>query len=129
MIVPKIKANYCIIGLLIAVLLGYAVASCQGRRTVQYYRERTDQINRDFDAIRNAEREAAERADRIQKELESANERIRQLQSRIDGLRKTTTDITSRIGNAQDAAAECGNLIGENQAILRRIQDRGRTQN
>lgn len=127
-IVPKIKANYCIIGLLIAFLLGYAVAGCQGGAKLQYYRNRADDINNQLRKTQSELGELKSTVTNVENGIDEATRTASNIGTGIANAKKSTEQAQAGVENAEQSVTNGGNLVDECLSILRGIQERGRTQ-
>ena len=110
------KRAYFIGGLAVAVVVAVIIwFACAGRSTVH--------------DLRNGSND-------IRNELESAQDRQREERQAIDTAADAAERSTEAVGNSQRAAEEIQNiersdreLIEENQRIIQRVRERGRTEN
>ena len=110
------KRAYFIGGLAFIVVIAIVIwFACAGRSTVH-------DLRNGVDAVRT--------------ELESAQDRQREERQAIDTAANAAERSTEAVGNSQRAAEEIQNiersdreLIEENQRIIQRVRERGRTEN
>jgi len=110
------------VAVVVAIILWFAYAACAGRSTVHDLRNGADAVRNELSNAESEQRKERQIINRTGEAIERSRDEIGESRKRIADSKRTNKEIKKIERSDRE-------LIEENQRIIQRVRERGRTEN